>query len=214
MIEFQNVSKIFKTKECEVKALENVSLTIEDGDIYGIIGFSGAGKSTLIRTINALEVPTSGKVLVDGEDINALKQSKLRQKRKKIGMIFQQFNLLETKTVYENIALPLVLNHVPKDQIKKKVQEVLEYVELTDKKDVYPSKLSGGQKQRVGIARALATDPSILLSDESTSALDPKTTKAILKLLKRINKELGITIVLITHEMNVIQSICHHVAVM
>lgn len=214
MIEFQNVSKIFKTKECEVKALENVSLTIEDGDIYGIIGFSGAGKSTLIRTINALEVPTSGKVLVDGEDINALKQSKLRQKRKKIGMIFQQFNLLETKTVYENIALPLVLNHVPKDQIKKKVQEVLEYVELMDKKDVYPSKLSGGQKQRVGIARALATDPSILLSDESTSALDPKTTKAILKLLKRINKELGITIVLITHEMNVIQSICHHVAVM
>ena len=142
MIEFQNVSKIFKTKECEVKALENVSLTIEDGDIYGIIGFSGAGKSTLIRTINALEVPTSGKVLVDGEDINALKQSKLRQKRKKIGMIFQQFNLLETKTVYENIALPLVLNHVPKEQIKKKVQEVLEYVELTDKKDVYPSKLS------------------------------------------------------------------------
>lgn len=214
MIEFQNVSKIFKTKECEVKALENVSLTIEDGDIYGIIGFSGAGKSTLIRTINALEVPTSGKVLVDGEDINALKQSKLRQKRKKIGMIFQQFNLLETKTVYENIALPLVLNHVPKDQIKKKVQEVLEYVELTDKKDVYPSKLSGGQKQRVGIARALATDSSILLSDESTSALDPKMTKAILKLLKRINKELGITIVLITHEMNVIQSICHHVAVM
>ena len=244
MIEFQNVSKIFKTKECEVKALENVSLTIDDGDIYGIIGFSGAGKSTLIRTINALEVPTSGKVLVDGEDINALKQSKLRQKRKKIGMIFQQFNLLETKTVYENIALPLVLNHVPNDQIKKKVQEVLEYVELTDKKDVYPSKLSGGQKQRVGIARALATDPSILLSDESTSALDPKTTKAILKLLKRINKELGITIVLITHEreiaeyadrivlirdgilyeegenaddtheMNVIQSICHHVAVM
>ena len=189
MIEFQNVSKIFKTKECEVKALENVSLTIEDGDIYGIIGFSGAGKSTLIRTINALEVPTSGKVLVDGEDINALKQSKLRQKRKKIGMIFQQFNLLETKTVYENIALPLVLNHVPKDQIKKKVQEVLEYVELTDKKDVYPSKLSGGQKQRVGIARALATDPSILLSDESTSALDPKMTKAIIKLLKRINKE-------------------------
>ena len=212
MIEFQNVSKIFKTKECEVKALENVSLTIEDGDIYGIIGFSGAGKSTLIRTINALEVPTSGKVLVDGEDINALKQSKLRQKRKKIGMIFQQFNLLETKTVYENIALPLVLNHVPKDQIKKKVQEVLEYVELTDKKDVYPSKLSGGQKQRVGIARALATDPSILLSDESTSALDPKTTKAILKLLKRINKELGITIVVVTHQMEVVKEICNKVA--
>ena len=214
MIELRNVSKIFKTKESEVRALDDVNLTIEDGDIYGIIGFSGAGKSTLIRTINALEVPTSGQVLVDDEDINALKKSELRKKRKKIGMIFQQFNLLETKTVYENIALPLVLNHVPKEQIKRKVEEVLEYVELTDKKDVYPSKLSGGQKQRVGIARALATEPSILLSDESTSALDPKTTKAILKLLKKINKELKITIVLITHEMNVIQSICNHVAVM
>ena len=214
MIEFQNVSKIFKTKECEVKALENVSLTIEDGDIYGIIGFSGAGKSTLIRTINALEVPTSGKVLVDGEDINALKQSKLRQKRKKIGMIFQQFNLLETKTVYENIALPLVLNHVPKDQIKKKVQEVLEYVELMDKKDVYPSKLSGGQKQRVAIARVLASDPQILLCDEATSALDPQTTKAILELIKEINRDYGITVVVITHEMSVVQEICDKVAVL
>ena len=211
MIELRNVSKIFKTKESEVKALDDVSLTIDDGDIYGIIGFSGAGKSTLIRTINALEVPTSGQILVDGDDINKLKKSELRKKRKKIGMIFQQFNLLETKTVYDNIALPLVLNHVPKEQIKRKV---LEYVELTDKRDIYPSKLSGGQKQRVGIARALATEPSILLSDESTSALDPKTTKAILKLLKKINKELKITIVLITHEMNVIQSICNHVAVM
>ena len=214
MIELRNVSKIFKTKESEVKALDDVSLKIEDGDIYGIIGFSGAGKSTLIRTINALEVPTSGQVLVDDEDINALRKSELRKKRKKIGMIFQQFNLLETKTVYENIALPLVLNHVPKEQIKRKVEEVLEYVELTDKRDIYPSKLSGGQKQRVGIARALATEPSILLSDESTSALDPKTTKAILKLLKKINRELKITIVLITHEMNVIQTICNHVAVM
>ena len=214
MIELRNVSKIFKTKESEVKALDDVSLKIEDGDIYGIIGFSGAGKSTLIRTINALEVPTSGQVLVDDEDINALRKSELRKKRKKIGMIFQQFNLLETKTVYDNIALPLVLNHVPKEQIKRKVEEVLEYVELTDKRDVYPSKLSGGQKQRVAIARALATEPSILLSDESTSALDPKTTKAILKLLKKINRELKITIVLITHEMNVIQSICNHVAVM
>lgn len=214
MIELRNVSKIFKTKESEVRALDDVSLKIEDGDIYGIIGFSGAGKSTLIRTINALEVPTSGQVLVDDEDINALRKSELRKRRKKIGMIFQQFNLLETKTVYENIALPLVLNHVPKEQIKMKVEEVLEYVELTDKRDIYPSKLSGGQKQRVGIARALATEPSILLSDESTSALDPKTTKAILKLLKKINRELKITIVLITHEMNVIQSICNHVAVM
>ena len=214
MIELKNVSKVFKNKDNEVRALDGVDLTIEDGDIYGIIGFSGAGKSTLIRTINALEVPTSGQVLVDGEDINKLSKAGLRGKRKKIGMIFQQFNLLETKTVYENIALPLVLNHVPKEQIKKKVEEVLEYVELTDKKNTYPSKLSGGQKQRVGIARALATEPSILLSDESTSALDPKTTKAILNLLKKINRELKITIVLITHEMNVIQSICNHVAVM
>ena len=214
MIELKNVSKVFKNKDNEVRALDGVDLTIEDGDIYGIIGFSGAGKSTLIRTINALEVPTSGQVLVDGEDINKLSKAQLRGKRKKIGMIFQQFNLLETKTVYENIALPLVLNHVPKEQIRKKVEEVLEYVELTDKKNTYPSKLSGGQKQRVGIARALATEPSILLSDESTSALDPKTTKAILSLLKKINKELKITIVLITHEMNVIQSICNHVAVM
>ncbi|MGN1187901.1 MAG: methionine ABC transporter ATP-binding protein [Lachnospiraceae bacterium] len=214
MIELKNVSKVFKNKDNEVRALDGVDLTIEDGDIYGIIGFSGAGKSTLIRTINALEAPTSGQVIVDGEDINKLSKAQLRGKRKKIGMIFQQFNLLETKTVYENIALPLVLNHVPKEQIRKKVEEVLEYVELTDKKNTYPSKLSGGQKQRVGIARALATEPSILLSDESTSALDPKTTKAILSLLKKINKELKITIVLITHEMNVIQSICNHVAVM
>lgn len=138
MIELKNVSKIFKSKDNEVKALDGVDLTIEDGDIYGIIGFSGAGKSTLIRTINALEVPTSGQVLVDGEDINKLSKAQLRGKRKKIGMIFQQFNLLETKTVYENIALPLVLNHVPKEQIKKKVEEVLEYVELTDKKNTYP----------------------------------------------------------------------------
>lgn len=213
-IVFENLSKQFTTRDGMVEALKDINLSIEKGDIYGIIGMSGAGKSTLVRCINLLQRPTSGKVYVEGEELTAMTPRELRKRRKKIGMIFQQFNLLETKTVYENIALPLVLNHVPKDQIKKKVQEVLEYVELTDKKDVYPSKLSGGQKQRVGIARALATDPSILLSDESTSALDPKTTKAILKLLKRINKELSITIVLITHEMNVIQSICHHVAVM
>lgn len=214
MIEFENVSKVFPGKENEVEALKNVSLKIETGDIYGIIGFSGAGKSTLLRTINALEKPTEGRVLIDGEDINRLSPSELRKKRKSIGMIFQQFNLLETKTVYENVALPLKLNKVPKEQIKKKVDEILEFVELSDKKEAYPAKLSGGQKQRVGIARALATEPSILLSDESTSALDPKTTAAILKLLKRINQELHITIVLITHEMNVIQSICNHVAVM
>lgn len=214
MIEFENVSKVFPVKENKVNALKNVNLKIEKGDIYGIIGFSGAGKSTLLRTINALEKPTEGRVLIDGEDINRLSPSELRKKRKNIGMIFQQFNLLETKTVYENVALPLKLNKVPKEQIKKKVDEILEFVELSDKRDVYPAKLSGGQKQRVGIARALATEPSILLSDEATSALDPKTTAAILKLLKKINQELHITIVLITHEMNVIQSICNHVAVM
>lgn len=214
MIEFENISKTFNTGKNQVEALKNVSLKIESGDIYGIIGFSGAGKSTLIRTINALEKPSSGRVLIDDVDLNELSASELRNKRKTIGMIFQQFQLLETKTVYDNVALPLKLNHVPKSQIKKRVDEVLEYVELTDKKDAYPSKLSGGQKQRVGIARALVTNPSILLSDEATSALDPKTTDAILSLLKKINKEFHITIVLITHEMNVIQSICNHVAVM
>lgn len=214
MIEFENVSKVFRTKGNTVQALKNVNLKIETGDIYGIIGFSGAGKSTLVRTINALEKPTEGRVLIDGEDINKLSSSQLRKKRKSIGMIFQQFNLLETKTVYDNVALPLKLNKVPKDRIRKKVDEILKFVELEDKKDAYPAKLSGGQKQRVGIARSLATEPSILLSDEATSALDPKTTAAILKILKKINKELHITIVLITHEMNVIQSICNHVAVM
>lgn len=214
MIEFRNVNKEFEAKDRKVEALKNVTLKIEKGDIYGIIGFSGAGKSTLLRVINALEKPTSGEVFVDGEDINQLPAKALRAKRKRIGMIFQQFNLLETKTVYENVALPLRLNKVPRDQIRKKVEEILEFVELSDKRDVYPSKLSGGQKQRAGIARALATEPTILLSDEATSALDPKTTTAILQLLKKINRELHITIVLITHEMNVIQSVCNHVAVM
>lgn len=214
MIEFENVSKVFQGKDSDVEALKNVNLKIETGDIYGIIGFSGAGKSTLIRTINALEKPTEGRVLIDGEDINQLSESELRKRRKKIGMIFQQFNLLESKSVYDNVALPLKLNKVNKAQIKEKVEEVLKIVELSDKKNAYPGQLSGGQKQRVGIARALVSDPSILLSDEATSALDPKTTTEILRLLKRINRELGITIVLITHEMNVIQKICNHVAVM
>lgn len=214
MIEFKNVSKTFNSKDSSVEALKDINLTVQDGDIYGIIGFSGAGKSTLLRTINALETPSSGSVFIDGEDINRLTKQKLREKRKNIGMIFQQFNLLETKTVYENVALPLKLNRVPSGEIKKRVDEILKYVELEDKKKAYPSKLSGGQKQRVGIARALATNPSVLLSDESTSALDPKTTEAILSLLKKINRELGITIVLITHEMNVIQKICNRVAVM
>lgn len=211
---FQNVSKTFRTPQKNVEALKDVNLTIETGDIFGIIGFSGAGKSTLLRMINALEKPGQGKVLVDGEDIHALSASDLRKRRKSIGMIFQQFQLLESKTVYANVALPLKLNRVPEAQIRKRVEEVLEFVELSDKRNDYPSKLSGGQKQRVGIARALVSNPSILLSDESTSALDPKTTNSILQLLKRVNRELHITIVLITHEMHVIQSICNRVAVM
>ena len=214
MIEFENVSKVFEGKKKRIEALKNVNLTIERGVICGIIGFSGAGKSTLLRMINGLEKPTVGNVLIEGQDINQLSPQILRSKRKEIGMIFQQFNLLEAKTVYENVALPLKLNHVPIEQIKKKVQEVLEIVGLEDKKDAYPSQLSGGQKQRVGIARALATEPTILLSDEATSALDPKTTESILKLLKKINQELQITIILITHEMHVIESICSCVAVM
>lgn len=214
MIRFENVNKEFSQKRNTVKALQDINLEIETGDIFGIIGFSGAGKSTLLRTINALEKPTSGKVIVDGDDIYSLNSKELRAKRKTIGMIFQQFNLLETKTVYENIALPLKLKHTPKKEIEEKVTRILKFVELEDKKDTYPGKLSGGQKQRVGIARALATEPSILLSDEATSALDPKTTDSILALLKKINKELNITIVIVTHEMNVISSICNHVAVM
>lgn len=214
MIKFENINKVFVQKKNTVNALQDINLEIETGDIFGIIGFSGAGKSTLLRTINALEKPTSGKVIVDGDEIYSLNAKELRAKRKNIGMIFQQFNLLETKTVWENVALPLKLNHTPKKEIEEKVERVLKFVELEDKKDVYPSKLSGGQKQRIGIARALATEPSILLSDEATSALDPKTTDSILALLKKINRELNITIVIVTHEMNVISSICNHVAVM
>ena len=176
MIKVEHANKTFSGKYGTVHALQDVSIHVEKGDIYGIIGFSGAGKSTLIRLVNGLETPDTGNVIVQGENLGNLKKTQLRKLRRKIGMVFQQFNLLETKTVYENIALPLVLNHVPKDQIKKKVQEVLEYVELTDNKDVYPSKLSGGQKQRVGIARALATDPSILLSDELVHLI-PKRQK-------------------------------------
>lgn len=214
MIKFENINKVFTQKKNTVNALQNINLEIQTGDIFGIIGFSGAGKSTLLRTINALEKPTSGKVIVDGDDIYSLSAKELRAKRKTIGMIFQQFNLLETKTVYENVAIPLKLKHTPKNEIEEKVNKILKFVELEDKRDVYPSKLSGGQKQRIGIARALATEPSILLSDEATSALDPKTTDSILALLKKINRELNITIVIVTHEMNVISSICNHVAVM
>ena len=214
MIRFEHVSKTFQTKNGPFDALKDVSFEIEKGDIYGVIGYSGAGKSTLIRMVNALETPTSGNVWVEGKDIGTLNQKELRNLRKGIGMIFQQFNLLESKTIYDNVAIALKLNGVSKKKKKKRVTELLDFVELSDKKYSYPGQLSGGQKQRVGIARALANNPSILLCDEATSALDPKTTDSILELLKKINEMLHITIVIITHEMNVIQKICNKVAVM
>ncbi len=214
MIEIQNVSKWFDSASGEVHALRQVSLRVKKGDIFGVVGFSGAGKSTLVRLVNLLERPSEGRVLVDGTDITTLSKQDLRRLRKNIGMIFQQFNLLQSKSVFQNIAAPLVLNKVPKKEIEKRVNELLQFVELEDKIHTNVSKLSGGQKQRVGIARALATNPSILLCDEATSALDPKTTDSILELLKKINRELNVTILLITHEMNVICNVCNKVAVM
>ena len=214
MIRFEHVSKTFQTKNGPFDALKDVSFEIEKGDIYGVIGYSGAGKSTLIRMVNALETPTSGNVWVEGKDIGTLNQKELRNLRKGIGMIFQQFNLLESKTIYDNVAIALKLNGISKKDIEKRVTELLDFVELSDKKYSSPGQLPGGQKQRVGIARALANNPSILLCDEATSALDPKTTDSILELLKKINEMLHITIVIITHEMNVIQKICNKVAVM
>lgn len=214
MIQFMDISKTFQTKKDTIHALNHVSLTIDDGDVFGIIGFSGAGKSTLLRMVNALEVPTTGHVEIDGKNIDALSHKELRGVRKKIGMVFQQFNLLESKSVYDNIAIPLRLNKADTVQIRNTVMKLLQFVNLEDKADVYPGQLSGGQKQRVGIARALATNPSILLCDEATSALDPETTDNILQLLERINKELHITILIVTHEIQVIQRICNKVAVM
>lgn len=214
MIRIENVNKTFHTRMGDVHALQDVSVHVEKGDIFGVIGYSGAGKSTLLRLVNQLETPDSGKVYVDGKDITQLSKAELNQTRKEIGMVFQQFNLLESQTVYQNIAIPLILSKMKKEEIEKRVEELLRFVELQDKKNTYASNLSGGQKQRIGIARALATNPKILLCDEATSALDPKTTESILLLLKKINKELGVTIFLITHEMNVIKKICTKVAVM
>ena len=214
MIRFEHVSRIFQNNGREFAAVNDVSLEIEKGEIFGIIGFSGAGKSTLVRCINLLERPTSGKVFIGDEELTAMTPAELRQHRKKIGMIFQQFNLFASRTVYDNVAFPLKGSHLSKDEKDKKVRDLLKLVELEEKANAYPSQLSGGQKQRVAIARALANDPEIILSDESTSALDPRTTKAILDLLKKVNKELGITIVVITHEMQVIKDICDRVAVM
>lgn len=214
MIEFQNISKTFESKSNTVHAVRDVSFSINDSEIFGVIGFSGAGKSTLVRCINMLERPTSGNVVINGVVMNELTEKDLRIQRRKIGMIFQQFNLLGSRTVYENVAFPLRNQKLPKDQIHEKVISLLELVGILDKKNVYPSQLSGGQKQRVAIARALANDPDILLCDEATSALDPQTTSNILKLLKQVNEQLGITIVIITHEMSVIKEICDRVAVM
>lgn len=214
MILLKNLNKIYNTKAGEVETLKDVTLNIKKGEIYGIIGFSGAGKSTLVRCINFLEKPTSGEVIVDEKNLGTLSNKELRVERKKIGMIFQHFNLMKSRTVFENIAYPLKGNGYSKEEINKKVNDLLKLVELEDKANAYPSQLSGGQKQRVGIARALANDPKILLCDEATSALDPQTTKSILRLLKEVNKKFGITIVVITHEMQVVKEICTRAAVM
>lgn len=214
MIELTHISKDFASGGRMVHAVQDVSLSIGKGEIFGIIGFSGAGKSTLVRCINLLERPTSGSVTVDGKEMTALSARELRQARKKIGMIFQHFNLMPSRTVFGNVAYPLRGSGLSREQIADKVHRLLELVGIGDKAEAYPKQLSGGQKQRVAIARALANDPNVLLCDEATSALDPQTTKAILRLLKNLNEKLGITVVIITHEMAVVKEICDRVAVM
>ena len=214
MIEFKNISKHYELKGQTIRALDQINLEIPAGSIFGIIGYSGAGKSTLIRLINLLERPNEGQVIINQKDFTALDARTLRQERANIGMIFQHFNLLQTKTVADNIEMPLKLLGVNKSEREKRLNELLEFIDLKHKKDAYPDELSGGQKQRVGIARALANHPKILLCDEATSALDPQTTKSVLALLKKINQEQGITVVMVTHEMDVIESVCDYVAVM
>ena len=214
LIKLDSVTKEFYTGNSQINAVDNVSLNIKKGEIYGIIGLSGAGKSTLIRCLNRLEEPTSGDIIIDDINITSLGKEDLRKQRKEIGMIFQHFNLLAQKTVYENIAFPLHLENWEKKDIENRVDELLSYVELEDKKYSYPSELSGGQKQRVAIARAIANNPKVLLSDEGTSALDPQTTKSILNLLKKIRDEFGLTIVMITHQMEVVKQVCDKVAIM
>lgn len=214
LIQLEHVSKTYKRNGTETKALNNVSLQINKGDIFGVIGFSGAGKSTLIRMVNYLEKPTSGTVLIDGNDVSDYTMQELRKTRKNIGMIFQHFNLLNSKTIFHNVAIPLILAKTDKKVIKERVMELLQFVGLEEKATNYPNELSGGQKQRIGIARALASNPSILLCDEATSALDPQTTDSILQLLQKINQAYNITIMIITHEMSIIQKICNRVAVM
>ena len=214
MIEIRNLSQRFAGPRGWVEALHNVNLTIPAGEVFGIIGRSGAGKSTLVRTINLLTRPSEGSVIVDGRDLTTLPAAQLRAARRDIGMIFQHFNLLSSRTVFDNVALPLELAGMKRDEIEATVLPLLELVGLTTQKDRYPAQISGGQKQRVGIARALASKPKVLLSDEATSALDPETTRSILDLLREINRELGLTIVLITHQMDVIKQVCDRVAVL
>ncbi|AGZ32943.1 methionine ABC transporter ATP-binding protein [Pseudomonas sp. SWI6] len=215
MIEFQNVHKTYRVAGREIPALNPTSLTIENGQVFGLIGHSGAGKSTMLRLINRLEEPSGGKIIVDGEDVTAFNANQLRGFRQQVGMIFQHFNLLASKTVADNVALPLTLaGELSRSEIDKRVSELLARVGLQDHARKYPAQLSGGQKQRVGIARALSTNPKILLCDEATSALDPQTTASVLQLLAEINRELNLTIVLITHEMDVIRRVCDRVAVM
>ena len=214
MIELKNLSKSFETADGTVNALKNVNLTINDGDIYGIIGMSGAGKSTLVRCINMLERPTEGSVLIDDRDIGALSEKELRGVRRNITMIFQSFNLLMQRTCLKNICFPLELSGMKRADAKKRAMELLEIVGLPDKANAYPAQLSGGQKQRIAIARALTTNPEVLLCDEATSALDPKTTHSILELIREINRKTGITVVIITHQMSVIEEICDRVAIL
>lgn len=214
MLVLDDVHKVYgKGKEKKVNALKGINLRINKGEIFGVVGFSGAGKSTLIRCVNLLERPTAGKVFINGVNFLSLTPKDLRKERKKIGMIFQQYNLLNSKTIFHNVAIPLILEGTPKNEIKEKVKQLLTFVGLEDKVNHYPEQLSGGQKQRVGIARALATSPDILLCDEATSALDPNTTEAVLDLLRKVRDELGVTILMITHEMNVIRDVCDKVAV-
>lgn len=213
LIQIKDLHKVFKIKGRDVIALEGINLTVKEGEIFGIIGLSGAGKSTLVRCINFLEKPTSGAVVFDGQDLNTLSDKELRKARQQMGMIFQQFNLLMQRTALENVCFPLELAGVKKDEAVKRAQELLEIVGLSERANAYPVQLSGGQKQRVAIARALATNPKVLLCDEATSALDPQTTASILALLKKLNKEMGITVIIITHEMSVIEEVCSRVAI-
>ena len=214
MIELQHLTKRFATQGGTVVALNDINLTIQDGDIYGIIGMSGAGKSTLVRCINMLERPDEGKVIVNGREMMRLSPAELRDARREITMIFQQFNLLMQRTCLKNICFPMELAGVPKEKATARARELLELVGLPDKADAYPAQLSGGQKQRIAIARALATNPKVLLCDEATSALDPNTTHAILQLIQKINREMGITVVIITHQMSVVEDVCSHVAIL